>query len=191
MGRTFCLHILPWIWRQYISPKRWWPPTRLFTIVKTTSSATTRKFPSRWRQSRNKNTRADWRNGGAEIAYQHSYATVRVVPTAFTYSSFALCRIPIIELMYIKHSHLGTDRLSSRRLRPKFHLPPFIANPATPTSNLFLEIMGYTLGYGLEGPELEFQTPNVQIAYGSRPTSSLMGIGGKAAGAWSLQLVSI
>jgi len=59
--------------------------------------------------------------------------------------------------MYIKHSLLGTDRLSTPRLRPKFHLPIFTANPATPTSNLFLEIMGYTLGYGLEGPEFEFQ----------------------------------
>ena len=59
--------------------------------------------------------------------------------------------------MYIKPGHLGTDRLSSPRLRPKFHLPLFTTNPATPTSNLFLEIMGYTLGYGLEGLEFEFQ----------------------------------
>jgi len=36
-----------------------------------------------------------------------------------------------------------------------------------------------------------FSSPNLQIAYGSRPTSSsLMGIKGKAAVAWSLPLVS-
>jgi len=59
--------------------------------------------------------------------------------------------------MYIKHSHLRKGRLSSLRLRPKFHLPPFTPNPATPTSNLFLEIMRFTLGYGLEELDFEFR----------------------------------
>jgi hypothetical protein len=36
-GETFCLHfharMLSWRWSQYVSPKRWYPPTRLHDVV--------------------------------------------------------------------------------------------------------------------------------------------------------------
>jgi hypothetical protein len=32
-GEIYCYHLLPWRYRQYIPPKRWYQPTRLHGVI--------------------------------------------------------------------------------------------------------------------------------------------------------------